>query len=186
MTIPSYGEKSYWEQRYKDTKGGTFEWYGDWLTVKPFLQKIECKKDSNVLHIGCGSSTLAKDMHENGFRNNQFCVDFVDSVVKEMRKRSEETRPEIKYETMDITDSAFKSHMDATFHLVLDKVRERQKREGCLLCLSCGESNPTESRAGAARLGQGTAIPRGGDIVEWLPAGALLRARRSVSRCPRR
>ena len=125
MTIPSYGEKTYWEQRYKGFKGKeTFEWYGGWNTVKPFLQRIQCKKDVSVLHVGCGNSTLAEDMHENGYRNNQFCVDFVESVVKEMQKRSEEGRPEIKYETMDITDSAFKSHIDASFQLIVDKVSD--------------------------------------------------------------
>ena len=92
--------------------------------VKPFLQRIQCKKDVSVLHVGCGNSTLAEDMHENGYRNNQFCVDFVESVVKEMQKRSAEGRPEIKYETMDITDSAFKSHIDASFQLIVDKVSD--------------------------------------------------------------
>ena len=131
MTIPSYGEKTYWEQRYKGFKGKeTFEWYGGWNTVKPFLQRIQCKKDVSVLHVGCGNSTLAEDMHENGYRNNQFCVDFVESVVKEMQKRSAEGRPEIKYETMDITDSAFKSHIDASFQLIVDKVSDSPRRLG--------------------------------------------------------
>ncbi|UPR03185.1 methyltransferase [Chloropicon primus] len=130
MTIPSYGEKAYWEQRYKGADADTFEWYGDWSTVKPFLKRIGGKKDMNVLHIGCGNSTLAEEMHEDGYRNNQFCVDFVESVMKKMQKRSVESRPEIKYDTMDITDSAFKSHIDSSFQLVIDK--------GCLDTVVCG------------------------------------------------
>ena len=122
MTIPSYGEKNYWEHRYAVTECAPFEWYGGWHTVKPFLHHIQCKTDVEVLHIGCGSSTLAEDMHENGYRNNQFCVDFVGSVVEKMQKRSAESRPEIKYATMDITDSAFSSHIDSSFQLVIDKV----------------------------------------------------------------
>ncbi len=129
MTIPGYGERSYWEQRYKKSKGETFEWYADWSTVKHFLQKVKLKKESNVLHIGCGNSTLAEDMHESGFRNS-WCVDFVDNVIAQMKKRSAESRPEIKYDVMDITDSAFKSHVDSNFHLILDK--------GCLDTVVCG------------------------------------------------
>ena len=129
MTIPGYGEKSYWEQRYKTGKDETFEWYGDWATAKAVVQNLKVNKDHSILHVGCGNSTLAEDMYTDGYRNHR-CVDIVERVIGQMAKRSAESRPEIKYEVMDITDNAFKSHMDSEFQLILDK--------GCLDTVVCG------------------------------------------------
>ena len=79
--------------------------------------------------MGCGNSTLAEDMYEDGYRSHR-CVDIVSCVIDQMKQRSKEKRPEIKYEVMDITDNAFKSHMDLEFQLILDK--------GCLDTVVCG------------------------------------------------
>ena len=97
--------------------------YGGWKTVKHFFQKLELKKDISILHVGCGNSAIAEEMHDYGYRHS-YCIDFVDNVIAEMKKRSQESCPEIKYDVMDITDSAFVSHVDSNFRfqVVLDKV----------------------------------------------------------------
>ena len=93
------------------------------------MQNLKVSKDHPILHVGCGNSTLAEDMYKDGYRNHR-CVDIVEQVIAQMAKRSAESRPEIKYEVMDITDNAFRSHMDSEFQLIIDK--------GCLDTVVCG------------------------------------------------
>lgn len=50
-----YGSVEYWDERYT-ISGQSYEWYLSWPEV--FTQaKLSLREGSNVLHIGCGTSS---------------------------------------------------------------------------------------------------------------------------------
>jgi 2-polyprenyl-3-methyl-5-hydroxy-6-metoxy-1,4-benzoquinol methylase len=55
------------------------------------LEKV-LDPNETILNIGCGNSLFSEDLHDNGFKKI-VNVDFSESVVKEMAKRSEKLRP---------------------------------------------------------------------------------------------
>ena len=87
---------SYWDARYAKSDGSnpTHEWFKSFTALEPFLQthllsaKTGRDRDSRILHLGSGDSTIPYDLARCGFRN-QLCVDFSPVVVRLMEGRNE-------------------------------------------------------------------------------------------------
>ena len=97
-----------------------FDWYvgGEqlWPTLKTLLSP-----EAEILEIGCGNSPLAEYLYAfHGFRKLQ-CVDFSAPCIEQMQKRAQEQNMKITYRTMDVRCVGY---TDATFDVVLDKVRK--------------------------------------------------------------
>lgn len=68
-----YGEKNYWENRYKKGVDNLeiYDWYQDYencIELKNFINKW-ISKESKILIVGCGNSLLGEHMYKG---NNSF------------------------------------------------------------------------------------------------------------------
>ncbi len=63
--MPNYGDKDYWDQRYKKQQGTTFDWLEDYENVRGLMEKY-VKKTDKILMLGCGNAGLLK----RNFGNN--------------------------------------------------------------------------------------------------------------------
>lgn len=74
----------YWNERYTNQDG--HEWFKDYSSLAPFLDKYlhsNTEKDSRILHLGSGDSTVPMELANRGYRN-QICVDFSSVIVDHM------------------------------------------------------------------------------------------------------
>ena len=61
-----YGDVQYWLWRYRDSwYQQPFDWLGNWKTLSPWIQAVA---RGRVVHLGCGTSTLAEDMVDTGYK----------------------------------------------------------------------------------------------------------------------
>lgn len=92
--MPNYGDPKYWEQRYEDQNGTTFDWYNlannrleDYETLKPIIEEINCLKHQKILNLGCGNSEFSERMYDDGF-HNVYNIDICDNVIGFMKERN--------------------------------------------------------------------------------------------------
>ena len=111
-----FSADSYWEKFFKKRDNLPFEWYGDYENLRHLLEKYIKIKD-NVLQVGCGSSLLAEQLYDSGFRllSN---IDLNETVINQMKKRNLKLRPELHFEHMDATTLRYENE---SFNVVLDK-----------------------------------------------------------------
>lgn len=63
--MPKYGEPKYWEKRYKDNEGKTFDWLEDYNSLKNIIEQVRSKyvklpkEKVKVLNIGCGNALMS-------------------------------------------------------------------------------------------------------------------------------
>ena len=43
--MPNYGDKNYWEERYEEQSGTTFDWLEDYESIKPIIENLGIKKN---------------------------------------------------------------------------------------------------------------------------------------------
>ena len=43
--MPNYGDKSYWEERYKSSENTTFDWLENYSTLKDIIYSLNIPKD---------------------------------------------------------------------------------------------------------------------------------------------
>lgn len=65
--LKSFGQKSFWETRYKDIKPDfqTYDWYASWDTIRTkVIEKtgLDKVKQARVVYAGAGDSPLAEEM----------------------------------------------------------------------------------------------------------------------------
>lgn len=66
--MPQYGDPSYWDKRYTDYAGSTFDWLETYASLKSLLSEI-LKADSRILVLGCGNALFSEDLYDDGFKN---------------------------------------------------------------------------------------------------------------------
>ncbi|ODV88597.1 hypothetical protein CANCADRAFT_3242 [Tortispora caseinolytica NRRL Y-17796] len=101
--------KEYWDKRYN--KEAKFDWFMEFDKIRDVLEKIP--KDHRILMLGCGNSTLSKDMYNNGW-TNIVNIDFSPNVIDQMRKQY----PEMEWLEMDVRAMTFP---ESTFDSAIDK-----------------------------------------------------------------
>ena len=110
-----FKEQSYWEERFQ-----TEEQY-DWLTgfagIEPLLRKHVAPSD-RVLVVGCGNSTLSRDMYDAGFAHLTN-LDFSAAVIERMAAQHGVECPEMTWMVGDMMDMT--ACADGAFDVVLDK-----------------------------------------------------------------
>lgn len=141
--VGEFSTNTYWQQFFTDLQQhgeGAFEWwsasiyllcnfscvkylntffhrYGSYNDLQKCLERY-IKASDKILQIGCGNSTLADHMYDNGYRNIT-SVDIVDDIIKKQRQRNKKRRPELVFETKDATKSL--SDPSGPYNVVLDK-----------------------------------------------------------------
>ena len=94
---PSYGEASYWEERYeKAGMEASFDWLESYATLKDHLAIFMPSTDVKVLILGCGNAHFGEDLYDAGYEN-QVNIDISEVVIKQMAERNGEKRPNLKF-----------------------------------------------------------------------------------------
>lgn len=127
----SFGDIQYWDERFK--KEDAFEWLLDFKAVEPVLRNAveshsSTMKEAQLLHIGCGSSTLSTDLrHVVQSPEQVHNVDYSGFVVERGREREANEVAE----SAGIDGREQRSTRWSTLDLLsLDKVLEFVVREG--------------------------------------------------------
>jgi len=113
---PEYGEKKYWEDRYKDQKESTFDWLEDYETLKPIFKELNLDKTNKIINLGCGNAEFSENMYDDGYQNI-VNIDISENVITTMKERSKE-RLNMTYEVMDVRKLQFNEN---EFDVAIDK-----------------------------------------------------------------
>jgi SAM-dependent methyltransferase len=110
----AYGTQEYWVERYKEDKG-LYDWFGKYDgSLKAKLSEL-IKRNTKILHLGCGNSELGPDMFLDGYHN--ICnLDYAANVIKLQKERFEH----LEWTVGDIFQLD-ESLQDRVFDVALDK-----------------------------------------------------------------
>lgn len=115
IKMPNYGDPSYWEKRYEEQKGKTFDWLEDYESLKLIIENL-IDKSAKILILGCGNAELGEDMYQDGYHNIAN-MDISSVVIQQMTDRNLE-KPEMTWSVMDVRDLKYETQ---TFDLAIDK-----------------------------------------------------------------
>jgi len=115
--MPNYGDKTYWEDRYKSSENSTFDWLENYSALRDIISSLNIPKETGqILNLGCGNSEFAEDMYIDGYKNIKN-IDISHNVIKTMAERNKDKEGMI-YEVMDVRDLKYE---DNSFDLAVDK-----------------------------------------------------------------
>ena len=115
--MPNYGDKTYWEDRYKSSENTTFDWLENYSALRDIISSLNIPKETGqILNLGCGNSEFAEDMYIDGYKNIKN-IDISHNVIKTMAERNKDKEGMI-YEVMDVRDLKYE---DNSFDLAVDK-----------------------------------------------------------------
>ena len=114
--MPNCGDKNYWEERYDEQSGTTFDWLEDYESIKPIIDNLGIKKEYRILNVGCGNSEFSEKMFDEGYTHN-YNIDICQNVIDFMRNRNRDKKG-LHFDVMDVCEMAYK---DETFDLIIDK-----------------------------------------------------------------
>lgn len=127
----SYGEPSYWDNRYNQEES-PFDWYQNYSALAPLLSTF-LSPTNRVLVIGCGNSTFSEGMADDGYEDI-VNIDISNVVIEAMQKKYA-NHPRLKYMTMDVRDMS--TFVTGSFDAVIDK--------GTLDSILCGSNSKQNS-----------------------------------------
>ncbi|MQM23805.1 hypothetical protein Taro_056875 [Colocasia esculenta] len=105
-----YGNALYWDARYIEEGGASFDWYQRYSALRPIVRRF-VPTSSRVLMVGCGNAVMSEDMVKDGYEEIMN-ID-ISSV-------------------MDVRDMSF--FPDESFDSVIDKARPGfESSAGCTL-----------------------------------------------------
>eukprot|EP00930_Biecheleria_cincta_P040193 TRINITY_DN27559_c0_g1_i1.p1 TRINITY_DN27559_c0_g1~~TRINITY_DN27559_c0_g1_i1.p1 ORF type:complete len:305 (+),score=53.63 TRINITY_DN27559_c0_g1_i1:2-916(+) len=112
-----FADVEYWDATYS-VEGGTepFDWMGNLEIFHKYIEHASF--DAEILDLGCGTSRLAEQLHDIGYRHLT-AVDISAVAVEAMRRRNAKLRPTIKWLQADALDLA--ALKDGSMDLIIDK-----------------------------------------------------------------
>ena len=111
-----YGDIQYWLARYKDSwYQQPFDWLGSFQTLKKWIHPACAGKDSRVVHLGCGTSLLAEEMHDSGDFGEIWNIDVSEVCLQIMHLRNQQLRPSLRWVKADLREACEKSGIEANF-----------------------------------------------------------------------
>ncbi|TIA70317.1 hypothetical protein E3P91_03165 [Wallemia ichthyophaga] len=111
-----YSDISYWDERYTKDAEDTFDWFKQYPDLKQSLAHHIPKKDSRILMLGCGNSSLSRDMYDDGY-TNILNIDYSPVCIDNMTKANE-SRSGMQWCVMDIRQLDLP---DNSFDVAIDK-----------------------------------------------------------------
>lgn len=117
--VVDYGKRSYWDERYR-TDDGCLDWYVEYDGVRHLMEPLLlslCSElyGAKLLTVGCGNSTLGRDLVAAGFHaSNVVNTDYSSVVIEKMTARY----PDLTFQVMDVTRM---SYDPSSFDAVIDK-----------------------------------------------------------------
>ena len=113
--MPNYGDPEYWEKRYEEQEGRTFDWLEDYEALKDMIESI-ASRESKILMLGCGNAEISEDMYNDGYKHIHN-IDISAVVIEQMKSRNY-NKPEMTWEVMDVTDLKLPPN---SYDLAIDK-----------------------------------------------------------------
>ena len=114
--MTKYGDKNYWEERYKNEQS-TFDWLENYEVLKSIIYNLSLNKEtSKIINLGCGNSEFSEKMYDDGFHNISN-IDISENVIKIMQERNK-LREKMTFEVMDVRNIKFDNNY---FDLAVDK-----------------------------------------------------------------
>lgn len=88
-----FGKDVYWKERFA-VSTSVFEWYHPYKHLKDVITQYtpSDRKQAKVVNLGCGTSKLAEEMYNDGFRNI-ISIDSDETAIHAMRARYNESMP---------------------------------------------------------------------------------------------
>lgn len=114
--MPNYGDPKYWDERYSEQQGNTFDWLENYSSLKPYLAPLLPSTEARILVLGCGNAEFSENMYDDGY-HNIVNIDISPVVIDQMRERNAE-RIEMVFRVMDVRELEYP---DNTFDLAIDK-----------------------------------------------------------------
>ena len=110
-----HGNKEYWKARYAASAecGCSGDWVCGFEQVASAFKK-ELPTDAKILHLGCGDSEFAKDMHAAGYADTLH-TDVDEGVIQQQRLRS----PGLQWGVLDATEMS--GHESSSYDCVVEK-----------------------------------------------------------------
>uniref|UniRef100_A0A914NP60 Methyltransferase type 11 domain-containing protein n=1 Tax=Meloidogyne incognita TaxID=6306 RepID=A0A914NP60_MELIC len=109
-----FTDLSYWKKFFKHNS--SFEWYGDYSKLGQIFEKY-IKSTDFILQIGCGNSSLADDLYDNGYRNI-LSIDTDQNVIDKQNKKNLENRPTLKFKNCSATNIDLQN---SSLNVIIDK-----------------------------------------------------------------
>lgn len=107
--------KEYWDTFFT-RRSASFEWYGEYIDLCHVIHRY-LKAENRILVVGCGNSKLSEDLYDGGC-HSIYNIDISEVVVKQMRAKNKQKRPEMNFSVMDVLNMTYEP---SQFDCVLDK-----------------------------------------------------------------
>jgi len=114
--MPNYGDPKYWDERYSEQEGSTFDWLESYASLKSYLQPMLPSSEARILVLGCGNAEFSENMYDDGY-HNIVNVDISPVVIEQMKDRNQ-AREGMSFLVMDVRSMNFP---DNYFDLAIDK-----------------------------------------------------------------
>uniref|UniRef100_A0A915NTN2 Methyltransferase type 11 domain-containing protein n=1 Tax=Meloidogyne floridensis TaxID=298350 RepID=A0A915NTN2_9BILA len=109
-----FTDLSYWKKFFKHNS--SFEWYGDYSKLGQIFEKY-IKSTDSILQIGCGNSSLADDLYDNGYRSI-LSIDTDQNVIDKQNKKNLENRPTLKFKNCSASNIDLQN---SSVNVIIDK-----------------------------------------------------------------
>ncbi|GAA5846668.1 hypothetical protein JCM9279_003402 [Rhodotorula babjevae] len=91
QTNAEYGTQEYWDTRYaQEADGASFDWCKQYKDeeVRRLFRKFIPDQAAHIVMLGCGNSTLSRDMYDDGYHNISN-LDYSSVVIDKMARANE-------------------------------------------------------------------------------------------------
>ncbi|WFD32842.1 hypothetical protein MSPP1_003893 [Malassezia sp. CBS 17886] len=111
---------AYWDRRYAaEAPDADFDWFRKYSDVRDIIHEFVPEKQSRILMLGSGNSTLSMDMYLDGYENITN-LDYSVVLIAKMKAR----QPQLDWRVMDIRE--LREHSDelggpASWDAIIDK-----------------------------------------------------------------
>jgi len=131
----TFADPDYWEVRYNETQFEAYDWYLKWLGLKNILAPV-LSTESQVLMVGCGTSSLSDEMYLEGYTNITN-IDRCDVVINAVAERNQD-KASMRYQVMDALEMP--EDWTGFYDVIIDKA--------CLDAVMCGK----DGKASASKM----------------------------------
>jgi hypothetical protein len=68
--MSDYGNPDYWEHRYLEQSGKTFDWLENYAAMKPYIERfVPDRTNCKTLILGCGNAEFSEEMYDDGYHD---------------------------------------------------------------------------------------------------------------------
>jgi len=91
----------------READDASFDWFKTYEEIKHLINRFVPSKTSRIVMLGCGNSTLSRDLYDDGYKRVDN-IDYSDVVIEKMKRVNEE-KTEMTWVVGDIRDLPFEN-----------------------------------------------------------------------------